>query len=133
MGKPFSEMTPLERRVNRNRLQSGMAADFSEAQMEEKIRSEITRAMTAWNDALRRVGAAMPTLGMDSATSAADVYRAGLEAAGVDCTGLATDASLEAAWGMFTSGQLKPRISNYGADADSFNERFPNVARVRKA
>lgn len=133
MGKPFSEMTPLERRVNRNRLQRGMAADWSEAAMAADLENRIVKGLTAAAEARREVGAVAPGMALDGANSAADIYKMALDRAGVDTSGLTGDAALATAWGMFRSGQLKPRISNYGAEAQSFAERFPNVARVRKA
>lgn len=133
MAKPFSQMTQLERLVNRNRLQRGLAADWSEAAMATDLENRIMKGLTAAAEARREVGAVAPSLALDGANSAGDIYKMALDRAGVDTSGLVGDAAMRVAWNMFRAGQLKPRIRSYGADADSFAERFPSVARVRKA
>ena len=142
MGKPFSEMTETERRVNRALLRAGLSADWREPTGSETMNYDksgirlamdqaaqsATRAVMEFRDARAKVGAALPALALDSAASAPEVYKLALDRLGVDTKGVPA-----AAYGaMFEICRKSTRpLTLDHAGEQRFAERFPNVARIR--
>lgn len=96
MAKTFSEMTDIERRINRRRLAQGLAADFTERTDEMAIAyddygirravrlaaDEVRGDLLAREKALRDVERVLPQMNFEDEKTAAGVYKKALQQLG---------------------------------------------------
>lgn len=145
MGKPFSEMTETERRVNRALLRAGLPADWREAtgiQTMNYDNAGLRHAMDAaerraiqhseqYSEAQRETAPYLRGMALDGIATSGDLYKLALARLGVDTKQLPTAACR----GMFrhmTRGPSAKKLAQDAAANDAFAAKFPNAARIKK-
>lgn len=141
MAKPFSQMTETEKRINRARMASGKAADWTEQMGLDRAgvrfaldaaQDRAFRNIRDYERARAAVSARMPQLALDSATDAAGVYYIALNAAGVNLNGVHRSAYRDLYDLTIGGGAKRHQIAMDQAAHQTLAELSPNFARIRK-
>lgn len=133
MAKTFSQMTEAERRVNRERLRVGLAADWSEKARiaADQAATSAMRRLQEFAEAQRVVGATVPGLAMDSARDAADIYKMALDHFGIETAGVPA-SGYRPLFNLAMQGNYTPSRQTTEAAQRDLAAIAPNTARIQR-